>query len=604
MKQLSAILLLIFLPALTTLGQTSSPAITAEEIKEHIKYLASDELEGRLTGTEGNRMAARYIAGLMKQYGLAPAGDSGTYFQSFDFVSSVKLGGNNACVVERKPDEGGKQELKVDTDFRPLGFTSNASVSGPVAFAGYGISAPDSKYDDYKDLDVNGKIVLVLRYGPDGNDMHSDLNKYTSLRNKTRTAREKGASAIIMVTGPLDNPDDDLIKLSYDQSFASSGLPAVSLKRAVFERTFRAMGKDFKSLQEEMKKDRQPKTFDLSGVTITLTTDVEFVHGRSANVVGYLEGNDAKLRDEAIVLGAHFDHLGYGGPGSGSLVPDVHEIHNGADDNASGSAALLELEQAFASHAKELKRTLVFTAFSGEELGTLGSSYYVNHPFFPLEKTIAMVNMDMVGRLRNKDLTVYGTGTSPVWNGMLARYDADSTFTLKLIPDGIGPSDHSQFYGKDIPVLFFFTGTHDDYHKPSDDWDKINYPGEQKVTQYVYNIVEELDSDPARPQFARTASTTTSSGDSRGFNVTLGIVPDYGEGKDGLKIGSIRPGGPAEKAGLKAGDLIVMMAGKKVLNIYDYMGILGELKSGQLVDVEVVRDGKQVKAQATMQKRQ
>ena len=604
MKQLSAILLLIFLPALTTLGQTSSPAITAEEIKEHIKYLASDELEGRLTGTEGNRMAARYIAGLMKQYGLAPAGDSGTYFQSFDFVSSVKLGGNNACVVERKPDEGGKQELKVDTDFRPLGFTSNASVSGPVVFAGYGISAPDSKYDDYKDLDVNGKIVLVLRYGPDGNDMHSDLNKYTSLRNKTRTAREKGASAIIMVTGPLDDPDDDLIKLSYDQSFASSGLPAVSLKRAVFERTFRAMGKDFKSLQEEMKKDRQPKTFDLSGVTITLTTDVEFVHGRSANVVGYLEGNDAKLRDEAIVLGAHFDHLGYGGPGSGSLVPDVHEIHNGADDNASGSAALLELEQAFASHAKELKRTLVFTAFSGEELGTLGSSYYVNHPFFPLEKTIAMVNMDMVGRLRNKDLTVYGTGTSPVWNGMLARYDADSTFTLKLIPDGIGPSDHSQFYGKDIPVLFFFTGTHDDYHKPSDDWDKINYPGEQKVTQYVYNIVEELDSDPARPQFARTASTTTSSGDSRGFNVTLGIVPDYGEGKDGLKIGSIRPGGPAEKAGLKAGDLIVMMAGKKVLNIYDYMGILGELKSGQLVDVEVVRDGKQVKAQATMQKRQ
>ena len=471
-------------------------------------------------------------------------------------------------------------------------------------FAGYGISAPDSKYDDYKDLDVNGKIVLVLRYGPDGNDMHSDLNKYTSLRNKTRTAREKGASAIIMVTGPLDDPDDDLIKLSYDQSFASSGLPAVSLKRAVFERTFRAMGKDFKSLQEEMKKDRQPKTFDLSGITITLMTDVEFVHGRSANVVGYLEGNDAKLRDEAIVLGAHFDHLGYGGPGSGSLVPDVHEIHNGADDNASGSAALLELEQAFASHAKELKRTLVFTAFSGEELGTLGSSYYVNHPFFPLEKTIAMVNMDMVGRLRNKDLTVYGTGTSPVWNGMLARYDADSTFTLKLIPDGIGPSDHSQFYGKDIPVLFFFTGTHDDYHKPSDDWDKINYPGEQKVTQYVYNIVEELDSDPARPQFARTASTTTSSGDSRGFNVTLGIVPDYGEGKDGLKIGSIRPGGPAEKAGLKAGDLIVMMAGKKVLNIYDYMGILGELKSGQLVDVEVVRDGKQVKAQATMQKRQ
>ena len=586
-------------------AQTSTPEITAEELKAHVKYLASDELEGRLAGTEGNRKAAAYIADQMKLYGLKPGGDSGTYFQTFDFVASVKLGKSNACSLEGKGIEKGKIDLKTETDFRPLGFTSNASVSGPVLFAGYGISAPDARYDDYKDLDVNGKIVVVLRYGPDGNDMHSDLNKYTSLRNKARTAREKGAKAIIVITGPVDDPDDDLIKLSYDQSFASSGIPAVSMKRSVLEKLIAAGGKDLKTIQEEVKKDRQPYGRDLSDVTLSLTTEVDYVHEKSANVIGYLEGKDPALKDQAVVVGAHFDHLGYGGPGSGSLVPDVHEIHHGADDNASGSAALLELEQAFGAEQSSLKRTLVFTAFTGEELGTLGSSYYVNHPCFPLNQTVAMVNMDMVGRLEGKTLTIYGTGTSPLWNNLIMKYNTDSMFTLKLIPDGIGPSDHSQFYGKDIPVLFFFTGTHNDYHKPSDTWDKINYTGEEKVARYAYAIVKDLDSEATRPVFLRTASTATSTGgDGRGFNVTLGIVPDYGEGQNGMKIGSTRPSGPAEKAGLKAGDLIVMMAGKKVLNIYDYMGILGELKAGQEVEVEVIRDGKSVKTKAVMQKRQ
>ena len=602
-----SIILFLSLQTLLWIGasaQTITPEITAEELKAHVKYLASDELEGRLAGTEGNRKAAVYIADQMKLYGLKPAGDSGTYFQTFDFVASVKLGKTNQCVLEGKGIPHGRAELSVDKDFTPLGFTSNASVSGPLVFVGYGISAPDAKYDEYKDLDVNGKIVVALRYGPDGNDMHSDLNKYTSLRNKTRTAREKGAKAIIIISGPVDDPDDDLIKLSYDQSFASSGLPVVSMKRAVFETLLPTNGEDLKVIQEDIKKNRLPQSRELDGSTVSLTTEVEYVRAKSANVIGYLEGHDPALKDQAIVVGAHFDHLGYGGPGSGSLLPDVHEIHNGADDNASGSAALLELEQGFAAEQNSLKRTLVFTAFTGEELGTLGSSYYVNHPSFPLNSTVAMVNMDMVGRLEGKALTIYGTGTSPQWNGLVAKYNKDSMFTLKLIPDGIGPSDHSQFYGKDIPVLFFFTGTHSDYHKPSDDWDKINYVGEEKVTRYVYALVKDLDGDPSRPTFQRTASTSmTTGGDGRGFNVTLGIVPDYGEGQNGMKIGSTRPDGPAEKAGLKAGDLIVMMAGKKVLNIYDYMGILGELKPGQEVDVEVIRDGKSVKTKATMQKR-
>jgi aminopeptidase YwaD len=584
--------------------QTSSPAITADELRPHLKYLASDELEGRLAGSEGNRKAAEYIARQMEMYGLKPAGDNETYYQSFEFTSAVKLGSANECSIEGKGIPEGKSELRVDVDFRPLGFTTNSSVSGSLVFVGYGISAPDNKYDEYKDIDVNGKIVVALRFGPDGDDMHSDLNKFTSLRNKARTAREKGAKALIVISGPVDDADDNLIKLSYDQSFASSGIPAISMKRSVLEKFITASGKDLKTIQEEIKKDRQPQGRELNDITVSLTTEVEHVKARSANVIGYLEGNDPQLKGEAVVVGAHFDHLGYGGPGSGSLVPDSHEIHNGADDNGSGSAALLELEQAFASVRKDLKRTLIFTAFTGEEEGTLGSSYYVNHPYFPLDKTVAMVNMDMIGRLEGKSLTIYGTGTSPRWSELIATYNKDSLFSLKLIPDGIGPSDHSQFYGKDIPVLFFFTGTHNDYHKPSDDWDKINYEGEEKVARYVFNIVKELDADSTRPTFTRTVSATAGGGgDSRGFNVTLGIVPDYGEGKDGLKIGSTRPGGPAEKAGLKAGDVITRMAGKRVLNIYDYMGILGELKTGAEVDVEVMREEKAVKVKAIMEKR-
>jgi aminopeptidase YwaD len=602
MKRLLTILLIVASSRLW--AQPAIQSITADDLKAHLKYLASDALEGRAPGTEGNRKAAEYIAGEMKSYGLLPGGDNGTYYQTFAFISAVRLGGKNACTLTGDGVPGGSQQLEPDKDFRPLGFTTNSTVSGGLVFVGYGISAPDNKYDEYKDLDVNGKIVVAMRFGPDGDDVHSDLNKFTSLRNKARTAREKGAAALVIINGPVDDSDDTIIKLSYDQSFASSGIPAVSMKRSVLEPFFKAAGVNLKSIQEDLKKDRQPRGFELGNATMTLTTDVEFVKEKTANVIGYIEGSDPRLKDEVIVVGAHFDHLGYGGPGSGSLVPDTHEIHNGADDNASGSAGLLELEQAFGMEKRSLKRTVVFVAFSGEELGTLGSAFYVNHPFRPLDKTIVMVNMDMIGRLEGKTLTVYGTGTSPRWNKLVAQCNTDSIFDLKLVPDGVGPSDHAQFYGKDLPVLFFFTGTHNDYHKPSDDWDKINYGGEEKIVRYVYSIVSRIDADSLRPAFTRTATASTSGGgDTRGFNVTLGIVPDYGESKDGMRIGSTRPGGPADKAGLKAGDVIVMMAGKKVMNIYDYMGILGELKHGQQVEVEVIREGKSVKVQAIMEKR-
>jgi hypothetical protein len=594
------ILLLVSAPLI---AQTGGKAITAPELREHVKYLASDSLKGRGSGTEGNANAAIYIAVDMKLWGLKPAGDNGTFFQTFDFTSAVKPGEINALTLQT----GGKHlQLRPDRDFRPFGFSSSDSVSAPIVFVGYGISAPEKSYDDYEGADVKGKIVLMFRFAPDGSKPTSEFQKYTGLRNKARVARDKGAVGLMVVTGPADATDDDLPNVAIDQGAGSSGIPAVSVTRASIETSLQYSGWSLTALQDKIRGEKKPLSFKVKDATATLQTDIVRVTSRTSNVVAYIEGNDPVLKHEVIILGAHLDHLGMGGPGSGSMVPDTIAIHNGADDNASGSAALLELAQAFIPRANTLRRSFVFIFFSGEELGTLGSGYYVSAPFFPLKQTVAMINLDMVGRLKDKTLNIGGSGTSPAWNTLLAKHNADSTFKLVLNPDGFGPSDHAPFYGKDIPVLFFFTGVHDDYHKPSDDWDKLDYEGEEKITQYVYRIVSDIDSMAVRPGFTRVSSPAASrsgGGDSRGFSVTLGIVPDVAESSTGMKISGVRPNGAAEKAGMKAGDIIMSMAGKKVLNVYDYMGMLGELKAGDSVEIVVQRDGKPLKVTAVMQKR-
>jgi len=594
-------LALLLIPPVAT-AQNPAAEINANDLKTYIRYLASDELAGRASGAPGNEAAARYIARYIHDWGLIPLGDSGTYFQHFQFVSSVRSGPGNALRLEGKPVAGGMLNAAPDADFRPLGFTSNGTVSGPLVFAGYGISATDSSYDDFRNLDVRGTIIVVLRYSPDGSDPHGTLTRFSSFQSKTRAARDRGALGFIVVTGPADEQEDALIKLRFDQSFGNSGIPSVSMRRALLEPLVAGSGWTLQGIQDSIKARRSPVAFPLAGVTATLTTDVEKVTATTANVIGYLPGSDTLLKDEVVVLGAHFDHLGLGGAGSGSMQPDTVAVHHGADDNASGTAGLLELAKAFAPERASLKRGLVFAFFSGEELGTLGSSFYVKNPPVPLERTASMVNMDMIGRLEGKMLTVFGTGTSPEWNALLARENSDSTFTLKTVPDGFGPSDHAQFYAKDIPVIFFCTGEqHKDYHRPSDTWDKINYPGEERVVRYVYRIVKDIDGEPKRPLFTRTASSAPSAGgDTRGFRTTLGIIPDYSGGGDGMKISVVRPGGPADKAGLKAGDVIVSMAGKKIVNIYDYMDMLGRLKGGDRVELVVMRDGKTLNCTAEM----
>ncbi|HTO93473.1 MAG TPA: M28 family peptidase [Bacteroidota bacterium] len=598
-RTIRIIALTLLFPAAAAAQQGAS-SITADAIRTHVRYLASDELMGRGTGTPGNVLAAEYIARLLKGWGLEPMGDSGTYFQRFTVVTGVRAGSGNALSAAAASLPGGSLSAKADADFRPLGFSKDGTVTGPLVFAGYGITSADSSYNDYRSLDCAGRIVIVLRYSPDGNDPHGALSRYSAFQTKTRLARDRGAAGVIVVTGPADDADDRLMTLRYDQSFANGGIPSIVVRRAFADRLIAAAGWTVAAVQESIKARGASVAFPVPGVTVTMSTDIERISAPTANVVAGIPSSDPSLRDQAVVLGAHFDHLGMGGEGSGSLQPDTVAVHHGADDNASGTAGLLELARAIATARPPLGRSLVFTFFTGEEMGTLGSEYYVNHPAIPLANTAAMINMDMIGRLEGRALTVNGTGTSPAWAGILDRENADSSFAITRVPDGYGPSDHAQFYGKGIPVLFFFTGTHADYHRPSDTWDKINYTGEERVVRLVERVALDIDRAGERPAFTRAEPASAPGGDTRGFRTTLGIIPEYSYSGDGMKISVVRPGGPAEKAGLKAGDVIVSMAGKKIVNIYDYMEMLGRLKGGDRAELVVIREGRQLTCTAEM----
>jgi aminopeptidase YwaD len=576
----------------------SSPEVTAAELAKHVKYLASDQLQGRKSGTPGSEAAAQYIASEFKNYGLKPIGAQGSYFQDFEFVAGVKLGEGNSLSCEIS----GKQvPLTLDKDFRPLGFSSSESFAGKVIFGGYGISDTARKYDDYAGLDVKGKAVMVLRNAPP-TDSSRDLGQYSSLRYKASKARELGARALIVITGPEDSDTDDLTKLSYDNATGNAGLPALNITRKAGDLILATAGKSIKELQKEINQTKTPRSVDLPSVFVRLRTDLKEIRETTRNVVGFLEGSDPALTDQMIILGAHYDHLGMGGEGSGSLKPDTVAIHHGADDNASGTAGLLELAQVFADMKKTLKRSMLFISFSGEELGLLGSAYYVNHPLLPLDRAVAMLNMDMIGRLKNRALIVYGVGTSAGFEELVKKHNKDSAFVLRLNKDGYGSSDHSSFYGKQIPVFHFFTDIHSDYHRPSDTYDKLNYPGEEQVVRFVEGIAEELDQAADRPHYV-AVETPRQPNAGRGNRVTMGTIPDFGEQVEGMKISGVRPGGPAAVAGMIGGDIIIKFGKTEIKNLYDFTYALGECKPGDEVDVVIKRGAETKTVKVKLEKR-
>lgn len=594
----------IFVPA----SAQNKEQVSADKLSHHVAHLASDKLQGRRAGTPAADSAAQYISKEFRNAGLKPIVKD--YLQPFSFVTSVKLGDKNSFQVK---EASGTRSLKVGEDYMPLAFSSSEAAAGQVIFIGYGISAPELQYDNYAGTDVTGKIVLAFRGSPDGDNPHGRFAEHTTpgleIQKKTIKAREKGARGIIFLSSESSFKDDRLSKMRHDINFLDAGIPAAIISRQTAEPIFAAAGTTLADSEKRIKESPTPVLFDK--VSIDFKTDVIKVEGKTSNVIGVIEGSDPQLRAEYIVLGAHYDHLGLGGSESLAAKPEG-SIHHGADDNASGTSALIELARVLSLQRANIKRSVIFMAFGAEEIGLLGSAAYTKNPVVPLASTVAMFNMDMVGRLREGALTVGGVGTSPIWKPLLEKLNAPTEggssnagvprFKLSFNQDGFGPSDHQSFYVRDIPVLFFFTGTHDDYHKPSDTAEKINTEGIRQIAEFVREIATTVANEPQRIAFTRVQTQQRATG--RGFRISLGTVPNYSDQDNGLKLDGVRAGSPAEKTGLRAGDVVIKLAHIQIKNVYDYTYALGELKAGEEVDVVIRRDGQELKLKITPEKRQ
>lgn len=590
------------------------PAISAADLEQEVDYLASDELEGRMTGSKGTELASKYIVKHFRAAGLQPLGDQGSYFQRFRFTSGIKLAPdrNKLEVLQT----GKSVSFGVEKDFRPLSFTTNDEVEGEVVFAGYGLSVPGELgvgYDSYAGLDVKEKIVLVLRFVPEGVDMkrRQVLNVYAGLRYKAMVAREHGARAILVVSGPNSAKAGELVPLSFDNSAANSGIVAASVSGKVAEALLTSAGKDLKTAQTELDQENPhaENGFLLPQVKVRISTGVERIKKWDRNVLGVLPASATDKIDEYVVVGAHYDHIGHGEIGSLAHTGEEGQIHNGADDNASGTSTVLELAAALAELQKEspesFKRNLVFALWSGEELGLIGSSYFVEHAPISLDKVAAYFNFDMVGRLRDNNLILQGVGSSSDWTRLIEKRNVAAGFNLKLQEDPYLPTDVTAFYTKEVPVLSFFTGSHEDYNRPTDDANTLNYPDMERIAKFAKALILDLAQNAKRPQYVKVEKSKSQRGEREALRAYLGTVPDYvTEGNKGVKLSGVRAGGPADKAGLKGGDIIVEFAGQKITNIYDYTYALDAVKIGQPVQVVVLRDGKRVVLKVTPEARE
>ncbi|MBV9216169.1 MAG: M28 family peptidase, partial [Acidobacteria bacterium] len=499
----------------------------------------------------------------------------------------------------------------------PVGFSINGAVTeAPVAFAGYGIVAKDVSFDDYAQqpsaADVRGNVVMVFDGNPDNDNPHSAFGRF-DIRTKALIAKEHGAVGMLVISREEVFDRDPLTRMTYDQSLGETAIPTFVISRRAACEIAGVDQASLKTIEEQSagKQNAVKANAHLINKSSRASFKVNLVKKsvEAYNVIGILDGTDKTLKNEAIVIGAHYDHLGHGG--QGSLAANSTEIHHGADDNASGTAAIMELAREFAV-AKKNKRTIIFIAFSGEEEGLFGSSYYVQNPVFPLDKTVAMINLDMVGRLKDNKLDVGGIGTASEFKALVESnnpHDLSTTpiavnpnmqfnpalpgkFQLALSDDGYGRSDHSSFYGKKVPVLFFFTGTHNDYHKPSDTADKINYPGEVSVINYVAAIEQAIDQNPVRPTY--TVAKSSGTGGRATFNISLGTIPNYADSNDGLLLDGVRDGSPAAKGGVKAGDKVIKLAGHDIRNVMDYTYVLGEMKADVEYEIVVLRGGEKL----------
>lgn len=583
-----------FLAATAGALAASRPAPEAvARLRYDVHYLAAPSLEGRRVGSPGAALAAAFIGERFASLGLQPADGDGL-FQDFTFIDAVRPGDDNDLAFRLPGDE----PLPVARDsFQPLAFSASGKASGEVVFAGYGIRARDLDYDDYAGLDVTDKVVLILRFSPDGDDPTSRFQPYMALRRKASDARAAGAAALLVATGPLGATDTAPVKFSFDASFADAGLPVMGISTELATALFAGQGFSLPELQERIHQRKEPASRPLGSVA-SVVTDVVQERATCRNVIGLLPGNDPGLAREFLVLGAHYDHLGFGGEGSGSLVPDQRVIHPGADDNASGVAALLEIARRL-THTRPA-RSVLFAAFSGEERGLLGSAHFVQHLPVPRDQVVAMFNLDMVGRPgEGPALNIGGFGTAQEWPDLIAAVNDRHGLRLGTSRGGFGASDHSSFYSAEIPVLFFFTGAHEDYHRPTDSPDRLAYSAMARVTAFVADIADEVADLATRPTYQRVADE--GAGERRGLRVRTGAIPEFGWEGNGFKISGVRGGSPADRAGLQGGDVILSFGGRETRNIYDYMYALGDHQPGETVTVTLQRGDAVLTLQVTLE---
>ena len=562
-----------------------SAEIMTYEILEHIKYLSSDKLEGRFPGSEGSKKAIKYISKNWEAQGVLPAGTK-KYEQPFSYISKVSLGNRNILRVRNS-----KSRYKIKKDFIPIGWSGNGNIDDKVVFVGYGFDIDDSlSWNDYINVNVKNKWVLMFLNGPDGNSPHSPYGYHKKLYNKVIAARDRGVGGILFMERE-EKENNKLKPLVYRQSASSAGLPIIQITHAVANNIINDKDKTVTDLRSKIDQELASFSFELDR-KVSARVNLKFEKETATNVIGFIEGSDPILNKEYIIVGAHYDHLGYGGHMSGSLNPDSMQIHNGADDNASGIAGILELSHKLMMNKKLLGRSIISICFDAEEKGLLGSKFYTQTPTKDLEQTAIMINMDMIGRLNEKPITVGGVGSAKTLSETIEVVQKNHTLKIDKNISGMdfGRSDHASFYREDIPVLFFFTGAHQDYHKPSDDWDKIDYQGEKEVLNFVYDLIVQLSTNKEKPIFTEITNDN-SDNQSPSFNVTLGVIPSYGSQKIGMEIDGIsRKNGPADKAGIKKGDIIIEINNKKIRNIYDYMARLAELNSGDKIIVKIIRN--------------
>lgn len=571
-----------------------SKEITKEELLQHIKYLSSDELEGRFPGTRGDTLTDSYIIKEFENYNLVPFGENG-FLQPFEMYTQVKLKTPNDFQIVLNNN---KTSYEVEKDFIPLGFSGKGRVEGNLVFAGYGINASQENYNDYKDrngndINIDGKILVMMRYSPGGNGPHDNpFKRYESFRVKVKIAREGKAAGIIFINGPNKNALDKLTRMYYDNVLSDAGIPVVHCKREITNNLLSENGFDLTKIQNEIDSTRTPNSFELNNVKAIIETNVEPIRAVTNNVVGFIEGQDNILKNEVIIIGAHKDHLGYGLYGS-LYSGSERQIHNGADDNASGTAGVLEIAQKISDNRDKLKRSVLFICFAGEEAGLLGSVHFTNSKIFQKLNIAAMLNMDMIGRVDENKLILYGTGSSDVWNPTVENLNKNYNFKITYSSEGGGRSDHASFYKKDIPSVHFFSGTHPDYHSPTDDFEKINSGGAEAITNLIYDVVMNLNELQTKPVFTKVSekSENRSLGN---LKVYVGTIPDYSATVEGMKISGVKEGSPAEKSGLKAEDIIVKFGKIDVKNIYDYMYAMEEFKPGDEAEIIVVRNNEKV----------